>query len=87
MKAELENAEKIGVGEGHAYAVRIKCSHCGEVPENLSFLDESEEVDVPGGRGKAHLVQKCKFCGRMINIKIVSGSAKAYAECVVRRAA
>ena len=37
---------------------------------------------MPGGRGTAHLVQKCKGCGRTNSVDIVDGSEASYKECV-----
>ena len=38
------------------------CANCGEESGKFSTLTTEEEVEVPGGRGTAHLVQKCKMC-------------------------
>lgn len=48
-------------GTAHC-AGQIRCANCGEESGKFSTLTTEEEVEVPGGRGTAHLVQKCKMC-------------------------
>lgn len=64
--------------QGAPYKVRIQCTNCREPSDKASFIDPAVEEAVPGGRGVANLVQRCKFCSRNSNVKFVSGSAKPY---------
>lgn len=78
VRKSLPTIAKLAM-QGAPYMVRIKCSSCGEASDKHSFVDPAAEVEVPGGRGHANLVQKCKLCSRQCNVKFVPGSAAPYA--------
>ena len=44
---------------------QFKCSNCGEEGDKYNRLELREKFDVPGGRGQANLVVKCKLCARV----------------------
>ena len=50
---------------------QIKCSNCGEVPDNFMYVAQDETSEVKGGRGTANLVAKCKMCNRENSLSIV----------------
>jgi hypothetical protein len=37
---------------------QLKCENCGEVTAKSTYVTLSEQVDLPKGHNKAHLVQK-----------------------------
>ncbi len=62
---------------------QFRCANCGEDSARLSTLSTTQEkVEVPGSRGVADLVQKCKGCGRTNSVDIVPGSEAPYGEYV-----
>lgn len=44
---------------------QLKCTNCGEAPEHWQYVTIDEVLDVPGSRGEANLVEKCKLCNRV----------------------
>ena len=40
---------------------QLECGHCNEGTGKFTTITPGDEVDVPGGRGIANLVQKCKL--------------------------
>ena len=38
----------------------VKCMHCGERQEKAVYIEKGAVKEVPGSRGEAHLVMKCK---------------------------
>ncbi|KAG2598485.1 hypothetical protein PVAP13_5KG346400 [Panicum virgatum] len=55
------------------YQLKLKCENCGEVTAKATYVTLSEQVDLPKGHGTAHLVQKCKLCGRDGTIVMIPG--------------
>ncbi|NP_001143983.1 UPF0587 protein F46B6.12 [Zea mays] len=55
------------------YYLKLKCENCGEVTAKSTYVTLSEQVDLPKGHGTAHLVQKCKLCGRDGTIVMIPG--------------
>uniref|UniRef100_A0A914SGU8 Uncharacterized protein n=1 Tax=Parascaris equorum TaxID=6256 RepID=A0A914SGU8_PAREQ len=43
---------------------QLRCMNCGEQPEHWQYVTISEWLEVPGSRGEANLIEKCKLCGR-----------------------
>lgn len=83
IKAELENLANFQPQGGcddpdFSYYFKLKCGNCGEVSQKESCVTLSEMVDLPKGRGSAHLVQKCKFCGRDGTILMIPGRGRPY---------
>jgi hypothetical protein len=72
MTAALEGATAVRFGPGYALRVRFACGSCREVSDKTSVIAWEDEVDVPGGKGTAHLLQKCKNCAAVGNASIVS---------------
>ncbi|GMR59209.1 hypothetical protein PMAYCL1PPCAC_29404, partial [Pristionchus mayeri] len=57
---------------------RVKCTNCGEEKDSWHYIIINEEMEVPGSRGKAHLVEKCKLCSRVNTLTIIEDSMKSY---------
>eukprot|EP01018_Ginkgo_biloba_P032503 Gb_15935 [translate_table: standard] len=65
IKAELENLTNFQPQGGcddpdFSYYFKEKCGNCGELSQKETCVTLSELVDLPKGRGSAHLVQKLK---------------------------
>ena len=68
IAAELsENIERISVKDPETdpaeYVFQIRCTRCGEDADKPVVVNAYEKHDIPGSRGEANLVMKCKFCG------------------------
>lgn len=42
------------------WAITVKCSNCQTEHATPVYLDPAVKVAIPGSRGEAHLVMKCK---------------------------
>lgn len=47
---------------------QTKCNSCNEVTEKWQFVSADEQVDIPGSRGSANYVSKCKLCNRVSSL-------------------
>ncbi|XP_019175868.1 PREDICTED: UPF0587 protein C1orf123 homolog [Ipomoea nil] len=80
ITAELENLTNLQPQGGSddvnfPFMFKLKCG-CGEVTEKETCVSLNETVPLPTGRGNAHLVQKCKFCGRSGNLTMITGQGR-----------
>ncbi|GBG74280.1 hypothetical protein CBR_g18691 [Chara braunii] len=80
IKAELENLTNLipEPSPQQSWQFKIKCTSCNEESDKESGVTMCELYDIPNSRGKAHLVQKCKFCGRTGTLTAVEGRGKPY---------
>ncbi|KAI0515539.1 hypothetical protein KFK09_008204 [Dendrobium nobile] len=81
FSAELENLTDLQPRGGcddptYPYYFKVKCESCGGVSAKETCVMISEEVPLPTGRGTAHLVQKCKLCGREGTIQMITGQGQ-----------
>ncbi|CAI8013780.1 UPF0587 protein v1g245604 [Geodia barretti] len=60
--------------------MKLRCANCGETTQKWIYATTLELKDVKGGRGKAHLVVKCKLCGRENNLQILEDLIRPYSE-------
>lgn len=58
--------------------MKIKCSNCGEESPHFMGFTAEDSVPIPGGRGEANLVEKCKLCARVISIDVDAKSVCGY---------
>ncbi|KRZ92021.1 UPF0587 protein F46B6.12 [Trichinella sp. T8] len=63
--------------DNFAWQITVKCQ-CGEVSTNWHSIYKEEKFDIPGSRGEANFVKKCKVCGKVGSIDIIDGSISAY---------
>ncbi|KJH43542.1 hypothetical protein DICVIV_10453 [Dictyocaulus viviparus] len=52
--------------------------NCGESRDYWQYIVANEIFEVPGSRGEANLVEKCKLCQRMNTVSIVKDSFGSY---------
>ncbi|CAJ0589301.1 unnamed protein product [Cylicocyclus nassatus] len=64
--------------ETHRWFLKFRCMNCGESPDHWQYLVINEVLEVPGSRGEAHLVEKCKLCNRVNTVAIVPDSVGSY---------
>jgi hypothetical protein len=72
FQATLENVESITVGEGFSLRVKFECDGCRSQSEKPLVFGWDDQVEVPGGKGTARLLAKCKECNRQFNVDIIS---------------
>eukprot|EP00771_Trimastix_marina_P000699 gnl/Trimastix_PCT/1722.p2 GENE.gnl/Trimastix_PCT/1722~~gnl/Trimastix_PCT/1722.p2 ORF type:complete len:153 (-),score=34.15 gnl/Trimastix_PCT/1722:60-518(-) len=72
IKADFEGIQTLECSQDFQWQLHIRCTHCGEEAPNPVFLSQDEVVGVPGSRGSAHLVYRCKLCRRESNMNILS---------------
>jgi hypothetical protein len=77
ISAELENVKELRMPEAFAFRVIFECDGCATRSDKPQVFSRSDSAEVPGGRGEANLVAKCKGCGRQYNVEIVSSVAEA----------
>lgn len=61
-----ENAKKLYVRNSETdpaeFTFKLKCTKCGEDAEKPVTFNLFEKHEIPGSKGEASLVMKCKFC-------------------------
>lgn len=77
VSAEMENLYRLRPLEeaNHRWFFKMKCNSCGEIGSEFNYVDPTNVDDVPGGRGSANLVRKCKACGESGNATVVAGGS------------
>ncbi|KAK8918229.1 hypothetical protein KSP39_PZI022074 [Platanthera zijinensis] len=78
IAADLDNLTDLQPRGGcddptYPYYFKVKCEGCGETSLKESCVMLSEQVPLSTGKGVAHLVQKCKLCGREGNVQMITG--------------
>ncbi|KAJ5893693.1 hypothetical protein N7495_005384 [Penicillium taxi] len=77
LKAELEGV--IGLKPTDAeenpyfYTFRVKCTSCHEVHPNWVSFNRFEEHEIPGSRGEANFVWKCRMCTKTHSASVIAG--------------
>ncbi|WKY13286.1 hypothetical protein Q1695_004250 [Nippostrongylus brasiliensis] len=64
--------------ENHRWFLKFRCMNCGESRDYWQYVVVNEVLEVPGSRGEANLVEKCKLCNRVNTVAIVEGSIGKY---------
>eukprot|EP00051_Salpingoeca_urceolata_P030046 m.7983 g.7983 ORF g.7983 m.7983 type:complete len:160 (+) comp3087_c0_seq1:3652-4131(+) len=78
FKANLEYVDDLlAAGDDFRWYVSLLCTQCDTVSGPV-YVVATEVNDIPGGRGQANLVGKCKFCSRQHSVSIVEQSVKPY---------
>eukprot|EP00035_Acanthoeca_spectabilis_P037368 m.44856 g.44856 ORF g.44856 m.44856 type:complete len:173 (+) comp8576_c0_seq1:48-566(+) len=80
LRASLEKVTQLGPmqPEEFRWDVIPKCGSCGEVGDNPLWIAATEEEEVPGGRGTANVVGKCKACGRQYSVSVLNDKLGCY---------
>ncbi|KAH8696573.1 DUF866 domain protein [Talaromyces proteolyticus] len=55
------------------YTFKVLCSSCREEHPNWVSFTRYEKHDIPGSRGEANFVWKCKLCGKTHSASISAG--------------
>ncbi|XP_065192237.1 CXXC motif containing zinc binding protein-like [Sycon ciliatum] len=79
MKANLQNVTDMKAsGDDFRWYFKVKCLSCGEVSENFIYICGLERSAMPGSRGDANLIIKCKLCSRVNSADLLADTIKAY---------
>uniref|UniRef100_A0A915PU86 Hflx-type G domain-containing protein n=1 Tax=Setaria digitata TaxID=48799 RepID=A0A915PU86_9BILA len=81
LKANMVNVtslEPMGDWTKFRWHLKLKCTNCGEEPKHWQYVIEEEKFNMPGSRGNANILEKCKLCGRMNSLEIVKDSFQSY---------
>lgn len=62
------------------YCFEVECTQCHEPHDTRVTVNTRELHDLPGSRGEASLVLKCKFCGSVGSIKLEPFEQYLYAK-------
>ncbi|CAI5452636.1 unnamed protein product [Caenorhabditis angaria] len=63
---------------GFRFHLKLKCTNCGEQPDTWQYVVQNELQEIPGSRGEANIVEKCKLCGRSNTLTILPETFKTY---------
>jgi len=74
----MENVEKIYVDEDFEYQVKIECSKCHERADSWHAVGSNELLAIPGSRGEANYIYRCKLCKSVNTLNIVKDSRQPY---------
>jgi hypothetical protein len=55
------------------YTFKVQCTSCREVHPNWVSFNRFEQHEIPGSRGEANFVWKCKLCQKTHSASIVNG--------------
>ncbi|CAD6193652.1 unnamed protein product [Caenorhabditis auriculariae] len=62
------------------WELKLKCSSCGDVPDRWRYVVANESEPIPGSRGEANYIEKCKGCGHLNTLSILEDCFKPYVE-------
>ncbi|CAJ0939342.1 unnamed protein product, partial [Mesorhabditis belari] len=80
LKANLVNLTNLRPSDPESFRwhIKVRCTNCGEAPDSWHYIVINERMDIPGSRGEANLVEKCKLCSRVNTLTIVDDSVGSY---------
>jgi phage FluMu protein Com len=73
---ELEGVEKLIASKATHFEFSVRCTHCNEEHGKHVVADAGSLNSIPGSRGEAHIVVKCRNCERVSSIELVEGKWK-----------
>ncbi|CAL4137476.1 unnamed protein product, partial [Meganyctiphanes norvegica] len=79
MSAQLENITNITApGDDFQYVIKIRCNSCNEVCDKWLYISADESAEIPGSRGNANMVYKCKLCKKTHTLDVLLQHRKPY---------
>jgi len=77
LSAELEGVTdlipKDTQEEPYFYTFKVQCTSCRETHPNWVSFNRYEQIDIPGSRGEANFVWKCRLCLKTHTASIIGG--------------
>ncbi|KAI9930297.1 hypothetical protein AWENTII_007771 [Aspergillus wentii] len=55
------------------YTFKVQCTSCRETHPNWVSFNRFEQTEIPGSRGEANFVWKCKLCQKTHSASIIAG--------------
>ncbi|KAM3717991.1 UPF0587 protein [Dirofilaria immitis] len=81
LKANMVNVtslEPMGDWTKFRWHLKLKCTNCGEEPDHWQYVIAEDKFNIPGSRGTANMLGKCKLCSRLNSLEIVKDSFRPY---------
>ncbi len=73
---QLENVAKLQTAGVKRWEFSVRCGHCNaDAPKHVQ-CEAGVMTAIPGSRGEAHVVMKCKQCERTSSIELVETARK-----------
>ncbi|KAJ5242683.1 uncharacterized protein N7469_001010 [Penicillium citrinum] len=77
LTAELEGVTSLKPTDTeenpYFYTFKVQCTSCRETHPNWVSFNRFEEHEIPGSRGEANFVWKCRLCTKTHSASIISG--------------
>ncbi|KAJ5713516.1 uncharacterized protein N7483_010697 [Penicillium malachiteum] len=84
LKAELEGVTSLRPTDTeenpYFYTFKVQCSSCRETHPNWVSFNRFEQHEIPGSRGEANFVWKCRLCTKTHSASITVGPLTFEAE-------
>ena len=78
VRARLENLSEISLQPDDDWFFKTKCANCHEEHPNNIHFKLVDLLELPGSKGLATYIQKCKFCERTGNIEYQKDTWRPY---------
>ncbi|KAK2812919.1 hypothetical protein FQN50_000940 [Emmonsiellopsis sp. PD_5] len=76
LSAELEGVTDLRPKDTeeapYYYTFKVQCTSCREVHPNWVGINRFEKLEIPGSRGEANFVWKCRLCSRTHSASITT---------------
>ncbi len=74
----MENLAEVTLAPEDNWYFSTKCTSCNEVNPNKIYFKLTDVLDLPGSKGQATYIAKCKMCDRQSNLEYVKNTWSAY---------
>lgn len=78
IACNMENLREISLPADEDWYFTTKCTHCNETSDQKIYFKLIEIQDIPGSKGQANYIAKCKFCERVSNVEYLQNSLAVY---------
>lgn len=80
VSCNMENLREVSLPADEDWYFTTKCTHCNEISDQKIYFKLTEMQDIPGSKGQANFIAKCKFCERVSNVEYIQNSISAYTD-------
>ena len=70
VRGELEGVTRVAPSADFTWRIKLRCNACREDAPAVSVFTAADAAEIPGSRGTAHLVQKCKACSEVWTVDV-----------------
>ncbi|TPP57527.1 hypothetical protein FGIG_07412 [Fasciola gigantica] len=79
LKCDLTNVTDLNPnGQDFRWYVQPKCGNCGQDSSDFVYVCAAERVALKGSRGDTNLAVRCKFCGRIGHVDVLTETYSPY---------